>query len=60
MTNAPARTEDPAGDATAKSDELKAFLILTVVLAPILAVVIVGGYGFIVWMSHLLIGPPGA
>ncbi len=47
-------------DAPVKSDELRAFLFLTVVLVPVLAVIIVGGYGFIVWMSHLLLGPPGA
>ncbi len=40
--------------------ELLAFLFLTVVLFPVLAVAIVGGYGFIVWMSHLIGGPPGA
>ena len=45
--------------APSKSDELRAFLFLTVVLAPILAVAIVGGYGFLVWMSHLTFGPPG-
>ncbi len=40
--------------------ERRAFLLLAVFLAPILAVAIVGGYGFIVWMSQLLLGPPGA
>lgn len=39
-------------------DELYAFLMLAVFLAPILAVIIVGGYGFIVWMSQLVLGPP--
>ena len=48
------------GDDTAqKSRELKAFLFLCVVLAPVLSVIIVGGYGFIVWMSQLMTGPPG-
>ena len=55
------RDEPSAGtDAPSKSHELRAFLFLTVVLAPVLAVVIVGGYGFLVWMSHLILGPPGA
>ena len=47
------------GEST-KSEELKAFLLLTVVLAPVAAVVCVGGYGFVVWMWQLIAGPPGA
>ncbi|MGB1237541.1 MAG: periplasmic nitrate reductase, NapE protein [Pseudomonadales bacterium] len=43
-----------------KKKELRAFLLLTVVLAPVIAVAIVGGYGFSVWISQLLIGPPGS
>ncbi|WP_425460053.1 periplasmic nitrate reductase, NapE protein [Exilibacterium tricleocarpae] len=43
-----------------KRDERVAFLILAVFLAPILTVIIVGGYGFIVWITQLLTGPPGA
>jgi nitrate reductase NapE len=39
--------------------EIMAFIILAIVIWPILAVVIVGGYGFIVWMSQLIFGPPG-
>ena len=42
-----------------KARELKAFLLLSVVLAPVLAVVIVSGYGFLVWMVQLIAGPPG-
>jgi periplasmic nitrate reductase NapE len=41
-----------------KQQELRAFLFLTIVTAPILAVMLVGGYGFIVWMTQLLSGPP--
>jgi nitrate reductase NapE len=37
-------------------EELRTFLFLTVVTAPILAVAIVGGYGFIVWMYQLFTG----
>ena len=32
---------------------------LAVVLAPVLAVMIVGGYGFLVWMFQIIAGPPG-
>ena len=37
-----------------KNQELMLFLFLTVFLAPILSVAIVGGYGFIVWISQML------
>jgi nitrate reductase NapE len=39
--------------------ELVMFLFLTVVLAPVLAVAAVGGYGFIVWILQMIYGPPG-
>jgi periplasmic nitrate reductase NapE len=36
------------------------FLLLAFVLFPLLAVLVVSGFGFIVWMSQLLwLGPPG-
>ena len=47
--------------AASKAQEIKVFLFMTVVLAPILAVATVGGYGFIVWMYQLFTGRlPGA
>ena len=39
-----------------KKSELKAFLFIAVVLFPLLSVGIVGGYGFLIWMSQLLFG----
>lgn len=39
-----------------KAEELRAFLFLTIVTAPILAVMIVGGFGFFVWMYQLVTG----
>ena len=42
-----------------RAQELSLFLLLTVVLAPVLAVAIVGGYGFVIWMYQLIAGPPG-
>ncbi|MDX1633976.1 MAG: periplasmic nitrate reductase, NapE protein [Marinobacter sp.] len=42
-----------------KRDERRLFIFLIVFLFPILAVAVVGGYGFIVWMSQLFLGPPG-
>ena len=47
-------------DSSNKKIELKAFIFLAVVLAPVLSVAIVGGYGFIVWISQIILGPPGA
>lgn len=42
-----------------KTNELQTFLLLTVILAPVVAVVSVGGYGFAVWIWQLIFGPPG-
>lgn len=42
-----------------KRAELKAFLFLTVAIAPILSVLIVGAFGFAIWISQLILGPPG-
>jgi nitrate reductase NapE len=45
--------------AHSKADELRAFVLLSVVMAPVLAVLVVSGYGFLVWMVQLIAGPPG-
>lgn len=47
-------------EARNRKSELLGFLFLTVVLAPMLAIVIVGGYGLLVWMFQLIAGPPGS
>ena len=39
--------------------EIIALLFLTVVVAPALAVVTVGGYGFVVSVYQMTAGPPG-
>ena len=49
--------DDPQRDT--RVEERRSFLFLTVVMAPVLAVAIVGGYGFVVWMYQLIAGPPG-
>lgn len=43
-----------------KAQELRSFLFLAVVMAPVLAGAIVAGYGFLVWMYQLVAGPPGS
>ena len=43
-----------------KTEETRSLVFLAVVMAPMVAVTIVGGYGFLVWMYQLLAGPPGS
>ena len=40
-------SEDPK---QRRREEFRSWLFLTVIMAPVLAVLIVSGYGFIVWM----------
>ena len=42
-----------------RRNELLMFLVLAFGIWPLLAVGVVGGYGFIVWMLQLIFGPPG-
>ncbi len=41
-----------------KKSERNALVFLTIFLAPILTVMIVGGYGLMVWISWIIFGPP--
>jgi nitrate reductase NapE len=50
-------SDEPRPDT--KAQELRAFVLLAVVMAPVLAVAVVSGYGFLVWMFQLIAGPPG-
>jgi len=47
-----------AETASTRSEELRSFLFFTIVMAPVLAVMLVGGYGFAVWMFQIAAGPP--
>ncbi|WP_157263791.1 periplasmic nitrate reductase, NapE protein [Azohydromonas aeria] len=51
----PVHPEDPDAPST-RQEEWRSFIFLTVVTAPVLAVLIVAGWGFIVWMYQLLSG----
>jgi periplasmic nitrate reductase NapE len=42
-----------------KRDEVRAFVLLAFVLAPVFAVMFVAGYGFLVWIFQMFAGPPG-
>jgi nitrate reductase NapE len=43
-----------------RTEEFRTFIFLTVIMAPVLAVMGVGGYGFIVWVYQMFAGPPGS
>lgn len=45
--------------AKSRRTELLAFLALAFGIWPIVAVGVVGGYGFLVWMYQIVFGPPG-
>lgn len=57
MNQAPFPKHPPA---PTRAQELRSFLFLSVVMAPVFAVVVVSGYGFLVWMVQLMAGPPGS
>jgi nitrate reductase NapE len=49
-------SEDPK---QRKSEEFRTWFFFTFFMAPILAVLVVSGWGFVVWMYQLLVaGPP--
>ncbi|MCK7592671.1 periplasmic nitrate reductase, NapE protein [Pseudomarimonas salicorniae] len=50
----PATRTDPR-----RSEELRAFLFITVFLFPLLSVLLVSGFGFAVWIWQMIFGPPG-
>lgn len=47
------------GSGTRRKTELRCFVLLAVVLAPVLAVALVGGLGFSIWIYQMFAGPPG-
>jgi nitrate reductase NapE len=52
-------TSASAAGGSTRRDELLTFLLLTVVIAPALAVAFVGSYGLCVWLYQAIAGPPG-
>lgn len=52
-------TVDRSQETFTKAQEVRSFLFLTAVMAPLLAVLIVAGYGFLVWIYQMFAGPPG-
>lgn len=49
----------PDAAPTGRRAELIVFGIIAALIWPVMAVGVVGGYGFLVWMSQLILGPPG-
>ena len=43
-----------------KRGERRVFLFITVFLFPALSVILVGGYGFAIWILQMIFGPPGS
>ncbi|TBR42499.1 nitrate reductase [Marinomonas agarivorans] len=43
-----------------KKYERNTFLFLTIFLAPIVTIALIGAIGFIIWISQILTGPPTA
>jgi nitrate reductase NapE len=39
--------------------EFLVFAIIVAFIWPVVAVGVVGGYGFLIWMTQLILGPPG-
>ena len=46
-------------DAARRRKEGLFFLLLAVVIWPFIAVGVVAGWGFLVWMYYMFTGPPG-
>ncbi len=51
--------ENILDEVDSRKTEVRSFLFLTVVLAPVLAIAIVGGLGFAIWIYQIFAGPPG-
>ena len=58
MTDPAAPIPSQMVDSQEKKSELKAFLFLTVVMAPVLAGVVIATYGLAVWIYQMFMGPP--
>jgi len=55
----PSAGDDVYGRPRRRRMEVFAFLFLTAVLMPALAIASVGGYGLTVWIYQMVAGPPG-
>ena len=49
----------PGSPPSTRTEEIRSFVFLSVVMAPVLAGMLVAGYGFAVWVYQMFAGPPG-
>jgi nitrate reductase NapE len=54
-----ADTSMPGNRSRLRRRELLTFVLLAFGIWPVVAVGVVGGYGFLVWMFQIIYGPPG-
>ena len=52
-------TTESAPPDSRRATETRSFIFLAVVLAPALAVALVGGLGLAIWIFQMIAGPPG-
>ena len=48
-----------SGEGAQRTQEILAFVVLAILIWPVLAVAVVGGWGLAVWIFQMLAGPPG-
>lgn len=51
---------DATDEPITREEERNAFWFIAVFFFPIFSTFLVGGYGFLIWISQILLGPPGA
>ena len=61
MLNRPDKNDAQPDSAhgTGRRAELIVFAVIAAFIWPVVAVGVVGGYGFLIWMSQVVLGPPG-
>ena len=59
MSSAKPEAAPPDRAPRTRPQELLVFAVLAIMVWPVVAVGVVGGYGFAVWMYQHIAGPPG-
>jgi nitrate reductase NapE len=59
MSELPAEQLSGTDFRSRRRTEILTFLVLAFGIWPLVAVGVVGGYGFLVWMLQIVFGPPG-
>jgi nitrate reductase NapE len=59
MSDTSNRHDAPPALGTGRRAELFVVAIIAAFIWPVVAVGVVGGFGFLIWMSQLILGPPG-